>query len=71
MFLFPKVRDDGGVVVGAQGGQRLLDVVVPGQDLEAQPMRQVLSVALASPTSHPFAREKVEGDQEELEEVLC
>ena len=69
MFLFPKVRDDGGVVVGAQGGQRLLDVELPGQDPEEIQRGPVLSVGLATPASDFALQGAAEGHQEELEEV--
>ena len=38
-----QVLGDWGVLVGAQGGQRLLDLELPGQDPQAINRRQVLS----------------------------
>ncbi len=56
-------------MVGPQGGQRLLALVVPGKDLEEVPDRQVLPVPLEAATSDPVAPEADQGDQEEPEEV--
>ena len=70
MFLFPKVRDDRGVVVGAQGGQRLLDVELPGPHPQAGHRGQVLSADLAAAAPHPPHPRAAEGGQEEPEEVL-
>ena len=69
MFLFPQVRDDGGVVVGPQGGQRLLDVELPGQDPQEVQRGPVLPTCVETPaTDSPLQRE-AEGCQEEPEEV--
>ena len=55
--------------MGSQGGQRLLDVELPGQDPQESKCGQVLSVDLETQATFPVDQEHAEGHQKELEEV--
>ena len=64
-----QIRHHWGVLVGPQGGQRLLDVEFPGQDPQEGKCGQVLPVDLETETPVLVDQESVEGHQEELEEI--
>merc|ERR1711956_118995 len=66
-----KILYDCGFLVGSQGGQRLLDMVISRKIDEKIPIRSFLPILMETQTPHVFERKTNSRHQKEFEEILC
>merc|ERR1719483_641425 len=66
-----KILYDCGFLVGSQGRQRLLDMVIPRKIGEKIPIRPVLPILMETQTPYVFKRKTNSRHQKEFEEILC